>query len=158
MHSLSGPASLKKTESPSASSHQMPIAPQLWMDLHETLPPPSWLMLAFISGLILCSFCICSHSHSVHVAMMPWSQEVPSATSGFYNLSIPLSAISLQRKRCHTDVPFRAEDSTHSFLFFVQWPVVSLDTTDKQLKNNPPICAAHTLMAVGSCREACSTY
>lgn len=39
---LHGPHPLKKTDSPSHSSHHLPITPQLAMGFHETLPHICW--------------------------------------------------------------------------------------------------------------------
>lgn len=56
------PPTLRKANSSSSSSHELPAAPQLGVVLHELLPNPCWGWLFLFSGLILYKCCVCTWS------------------------------------------------------------------------------------------------
>lgn len=115
--SWSWPPSPKTTHFPSPRSHQQPTASHLGGGI-------SWVsfqsMLGFLTGLILCRSCPCSHSHCVFTCAMALLCRLDtvflqtSTASGSCHFSTLSSVMSLSGKGCDIDVSFRAEHSAFS--------------------------------------------
>lgn len=112
---LPGVTSLKKTDSLSPSSYQMPVAPQLVVGVCGHLPLPCWdsLCLEFVQvlyllsqplWLLICNYPVC------HVGKTPFPWHYPPPQALTISLS-PLLRISLSIG-CREYDPFRAEYST----------------------------------------------
>lgn len=117
--SLSGTPSLKKMESPSPNSQQLPVGPQLGVRLCGSLPCPCKLW----AGMILCrscAFCLnhCEFMYAMACHFYPillnCSHLILLVLTIFF---IPTSVrpLSLVGGSCSIEVPFRAE---HYTVFF----------------------------------------
>lgn len=98
---LPGATPLKKTNSPSPSSYQLPMATELWLLLHVHLPSPCWdcFWIELMQVLWMLSQPLSVQTYncavvSVNAALLLWlslsSLSSPYTTSGSYSLVFSL--------------------------------------------------------------------
>lgn len=127
---LPGATPLKKTNSPSPSSYQLPMAPELWLLLHVHLPSPCWdcfwielmqvlWMLSQPLSVQTYNYAVVSVNAALLLLLSLSSLSSPYTTSGSYSLVFSLFCNDLWAlgEGHDMDAPFRAEHFIVSYPF-----------------------------------------
>lgn len=113
-----GALSLKKNDYSSPNSHQLPIAAQIDLGLHDH-PAPCWILSSLIFTQV---FCMLSQPLWVHIQLSCCIWKTPFHCSHQWSLiltisppSLPWQSLRLARKQCGADTQYRTEHSTDSY-------------------------------------------